>query len=98
MLRITLHTSAERMRIELAGKLSGAWVPELEQCWKTAAPLIADRPCWVDLSQVEYVDSAGRYLLALMYACGARFTGSGCMTGDLIEAIKGTCPMSRMSA
>jgi hypothetical protein len=36
MLKITMLDAGDRVRLELEGKLSGAWVPELEECWRTS--------------------------------------------------------------
>jgi len=93
MLRITLQDSADRLRLELEGGLAGAWVPELENCWRLSAPTLAGRELWVDLSGVDCVDSAGRYLLALMHASGARFLSSGCKMSALVQEITGNWPL-----
>jgi anti-anti-sigma regulatory factor len=42
----------------------------------------------VDLTGVDYVDTAGRYLLALMHQAGARFVASGCAILALVEEIE----------
>src|ERR1017187_41000 len=44
MLKITLHDSAREFRLKLEGRLSGPWVNELEQCWKTASSTAPLRP------------------------------------------------------
>ena len=88
MLRITLNNGSDRLELKREGKLAGAWVPELEECWRKA---ILDRrgfALWVDLNGVDYVDNAGRYLLALMHQAGARFVASGCATLALVEEIE----------
>ena len=88
MLRITLNNGSDRHGLKLEGKLAGAWVPELEACWRKAT--LNDRSCtlWVDLTGVDYVDTAGKYLLALMHQAGARFVASGCAMSALVEEIK----------
>jgi anti-anti-sigma regulatory factor len=72
MLRITTHEDAKAVRLKLEGMLKGAWVLEMEQCWRRASS-IHDKALVVDLTDVEYVDTAGRYLLALIHAHGASF-------------------------
>lgn len=70
MLKITLHDSAREFRLKLEGRLSGPWVHELEQCWKTASSTTRDRKTVVDLGEVDFVDPAGESLLARLHAAG----------------------------
>jgi anti-anti-sigma regulatory factor len=72
MLKITLHDSAREFRLKLEGRLSGPWVHELEQCWKTASSTTRDRKTVVDLGEVDFVDPAGESLLAHMHAEGVQ--------------------------
>jgi ABC-type transporter Mla MlaB component len=72
MLRITTHEDAETVRLKLEGDLKGAWVPEMEQCWRKSSSA-RGKALVVDLSDVGTVDLAGKYLLALMHARGANF-------------------------
>jgi anti-anti-sigma regulatory factor len=72
MLRITAHEDAGTVRLKLEGMLKGAWVPEMEQCWRRAASA-KSKALVIDLTDVDYVDTAGRYLLALIHAHGATF-------------------------
>jgi len=72
MLKITLHDSAREFRLKLEGRLSGPWVPELEQCWKTASSTTHGRKTVVDLGEVDFVDLAGQSLLAHMHAEGVQ--------------------------
>jgi outer membrane protein TolC len=69
VLKITARDSERGTRIRLEGRLTAPWVGELERCWRglaTKANVV------VDLSQVDYADDAGRYLLAWMHARGVR--------------------------
>jgi len=91
MLRITVHDDPDRLRLELEGRLGGAWVAELESCWR-AASTDDKRRLWVDLRGVDSVDAAGKYLLALMHAAGARFIASGCAMTALVGEIAGEWP------
>jgi anti-anti-sigma regulatory factor len=70
MLKITLHDSAPEFRLTLEGRLSGLWVQELEQCWKTASSTTRGRKTILDLGEVDFVDPAGESLLARMHAQG----------------------------
>jgi len=66
MLKITLHDSADELRFRLEGKLSGAWVTELRQCWETASSTTQGRRTVLDLREVDFVDAAGESLLCDM--------------------------------
>ncbi len=70
MLKITLHDSALEFRLTLEGRLSGLWVQELEQCWKTASSTTHGRKTVLDLGEVDFVDPAGESLLARLHAQG----------------------------
>jgi anti-anti-sigma regulatory factor len=70
MLKITLHDSARELRLKLEGRLSGLWVQELEQVWKTARSTTHDRKTVLDLGEVDFVDPAAESLLARMHAEG----------------------------
>ena len=73
MLKITPHDSPEEFRLNLEGRLSGAWVCELRRCWQAAAAAVAGKRIVVDLREVDFVDSSGQALLAELHAAGARF-------------------------
>jgi anti-anti-sigma regulatory factor len=90
MLKITIHEAAGPLRIELEGRLAGAWVCELEHCWHTAQVRHPNRTLAVDLTGVTFIDHAGRYLLQLMHRDGVRLVGSGLMRQDLLDHIRGT--------
>jgi anti-anti-sigma regulatory factor len=92
MLRITVEDTGGTLRLQLAGKLAGAWVTELEDCWRAEALHLGGRSLWVDLTGVVCVDQAGKYLLALMHKSGVRFVAPGCATADMIREITGNWP------
>jgi hypothetical protein len=90
MLKITIHDAASQLRVELEGRLAGAWVSELEHCWHTARASHPHRQLAVDLTSVTFIDHAGRYLLQLMHHDGVRVVASGLMRQDIFEHITGT--------
>ena len=73
MLKITLHDHPGQLRFRLEGKLSGAWVSELRQCWRTAASTTQSRAVVLDLSEVDFVCPDGQALLAEMHRQGVQF-------------------------
>ena len=89
MLKITVHHAPGQLRVELEGRLAGAWVYELEHCWHTARASHPHYQLAVDLTSVTFIDQAGRYLLQLMHRDGVRFVASSLMQQDLLEDISG---------
>jgi anti-anti-sigma regulatory factor len=87
MLRITSRDSAEGVTLKLEGRLAGAWVTELEDCWRQSAAALDGRSLWVDLTGVDCADTAGRYLLILMHNAGAKFIAPGCVMAALVADI-----------
>ena len=89
MLKITLHDAIGQPRLELEGRLAGAWVCELEHSWHTAQANHPNRTLSVDLTGVTFIDQAGGYLLQLMHRDGVRLGGSGLMLQDSVDHIRG---------
>jgi hypothetical protein len=87
MLKITVHDTAGHLCIALEGRLAGAWVCEVEQCWLTAKASHPHRLLTVDLTSVTFIDQAGWYLLQLMHRDRVRFVTSSLMWQDLVEHI-----------
>lgn len=85
MLRITIHDSARELRIKLEGKLSGPWVEELRQCWRTASSTTAGRTTSLDLSEVDFVDGEGQALLWEMHGQGVRLDAATPLIQALVE-------------
>ena len=90
MLKITIHNAAGQLRLELAGRLAGAWVCELEHCWHTAKASHPNRTLAVDLTAVSFIDQAGWYLPQLMHRDGVSLVGSGLMLQDILDHISGS--------
>jgi anti-anti-sigma regulatory factor len=89
MLKITIHEANGPLRLELEGRLAGAWVYELEHCWHTAKASHPNRTLAVDLTGVTFLDQAGRYLLQLLHRDGVRLVGSGLLWQNILEHITG---------
>jgi anti-anti-sigma regulatory factor len=92
MLKMTIHEAAGPLRIELEGRLAGAWVCELEHGWHTAQARHPNRTLAVDLTGVTFIDQAGRYLLPLMHRDGVRLVASGLLRQDLWDHLRGSTP------
>jgi anti-anti-sigma regulatory factor len=87
MLKIQARELEGEVVLRVEGRLSGAFVPELETCWRSARLRQPDRTISIDLKNVTCVDRAGRYLLRLMYSSGVRFLPAGLAVQDILEQI-----------
>ena len=87
MLRITVQDTPNEVSLKLEGSLVGAWVAELEATWRASNSKLAGRLIRVDLTGVDRVDPAGKYLLALLRERGTEPVASGkvTQTEDIIE-------------
>jgi hypothetical protein len=77
MIRIETHQTASHLTFRIAGKLCGASVRALEDCWKAAhlsSPTLEEA---VDLSEVSSIDKAGWRLLRHMHRDGVRLSATG---------------------
>jgi ABC-type transporter Mla MlaB component len=83
MIRIETHQTENHLTFKIAGKLCGASVRALEDCWNSAhlsSPALEEA---VDLSDVSSIDKAGWRLLRHMYRDGVRFSAKG-LTGQTV--------------
>src|SRR5262245_7581234 len=94
MLRITVEPSPTVVRLKLEGNLGGGWVSELEDCWRSANSSLGGRPLCLDLTAVERVDRAGRYLLALVRCNGTQLIASGAVLTELVRSLEGDWPLT----
>ena len=88
MLRITVHETPQQITLKLEGSLTGSWVMELEDCWRAASSNPAGRLLCLDLTDVDNVDNAGTYLLALLHNRGVQLIASGLVMTELVADIK----------
>jgi hypothetical protein len=85
MLRITIYENSALWRLELAGRLEGPWVAELEHAWRSSS--WPGKQIEVDMREVIGIDDAGRELLAAMHQAGARLVVEGVWMRALVEEI-----------
>lgn len=88
MLRITTNTTPHAIALRLEGRLEGAWVAVLAQCFSSAVTLRRGRRLCVDLAGVTFVDSAGKAQLAEAYAQGAELLGGDIDTKAIVTEIR----------
>ena len=87
MFRITEQRASGRLVLKLEGRFSGAWVDELDACWRAAPESRDGGSIWVDLSDVCLVDVAGQEQLTRMHRAGVRFLARGCLMRELAREI-----------
>ena len=88
MLKISVHEVPSKLVFRLEGRLAGAWVAELEERWREAMPRLAGQTVQLDLDQVQLVDNAGKYLLALLRYRGVQLT---CCTLEIQGLVQTIC-------
>jgi hypothetical protein len=88
MLKITIHDSADELSFHLEGKLSGLWVEELRQCWRTAQSTTAGRRTVLDLDDVDFVCGEGESLLEEMHQEGVRLIAATPVPSAVVEGIR----------
>ncbi len=93
MLRIVSGDGPGQVTLKLEGSLAGPWVAELEHAWRAARPGLNGRSLCVDLTAVDYVDEAGKYLLALLSQTGAHLTAAGTAMTELVHRIAEDWPL-----
>ena len=87
MLRITVHDNPQACTFQLEGRLAGHWLRELEECWKSTINQRRKPLLRVDLTEVTFIDDAGKACLAAFYRQGAQFVAPDCLTKALVAEI-----------
>jgi anti-anti-sigma regulatory factor len=87
MMKIQTTDRDGQLILQVEGRLAGAFVPELENCWQTARAERPNRKISVDLKSVTCIDRTGRYLLQLMHSNGVGFERAGLAIQDILEQV-----------
>lgn len=87
MMMIETREVGDQLTFKVEGRLCGAGVATLEDCWRTAAGRYPHGKFEVDLTQVTFIDQAGSLLLQLMDRDGVHFLTTGLMTEELNEIL-----------
>ena len=95
MLRITVDRQSDQVSIKLEGSVTGVWVDELESAWRSANVERDSRPLLLDLREIDEIDKAGSYLIALFHCCGTELIASGVFMMDLVLSIEQDWPALR---
>lgn len=87
MMKVQTSDVDDQLILQVEGRLTGAFVPELEKCWQTALADQPDRKISVDLKNVTCIDRAGRDLLRRMHGSGVGFPRAGMATQDILDQV-----------
>jgi hypothetical protein len=85
MLKITNNNGAGVMSFRLEGRLAGAWVNELRNCWEQAGEGAAIR---IDLTEVSWVSDEGKALLGEMHRRGAELLAADLLMAAVVAEIR----------
>jgi anti-anti-sigma regulatory factor len=87
MMKIQTRELDDQLILEVEGRLSGPFVPELENCWRAARASQPGRKISLDLKNVICIDRAGRRLLESMHSDGVAFLRPGLAVQDVLEQV-----------
>ena len=87
MLRIIEVGDERSVTFRLAGRLAGEWAQVLEQCWHEFASTRSSASVRVDLTDVTFVDDAGKRLLAAMARLGGELIAADVLMQALVDQI-----------
>ena len=90
MLRISQYENSRSITFRLAGELAGPWVIELERAWHAVVAGMQGKTILVDLTEVTFIDSAGKNLMTQMHTRGTEFLAVGCLNRFMVEEITRT--------
>src|SRR4051794_13658281 len=87
MMKIQMNELDQGLILQVEGRVAGAFVPELENCWNAARAKQPNGKISVDLKNVTCVDRAGRNLLQSMHSNGVEFLRAGMAIQDILEQV-----------
>jgi anti-anti-sigma regulatory factor len=87
MLRITTETKRSRIVLTVEGRIAGASVGTVEQCWRELFASSPKQKFIVNLCGVSFIDNAGKVLLREMHSAGAELQAEGCLNQAIVKEI-----------
>ena len=87
MLRITAEKRDSVWVLKLEGKLQGEWVRELRRAWQGLLDTASPTTLRVELADVQFVDLAGKVLLAEMHRDGVEIIARGSLASAICDDI-----------
>src|SRR5580692_454377 len=90
MFRITTENKRGKIILSVEGRLVGAAVQTLEQCWRELSNATPKPKFHVDLCGASFIDNAGKVLLKEMHQQGAALVAEGCLNQAIVREIVGS--------
>jgi anti-anti-sigma regulatory factor len=87
MMRIETDQTDDHLTLRVAGRVCGACVAALEDCWRKARSQSPARKQFLDLSDVTSIDRTGWCLLRQMHRDGVEVCGSGLGTETILDQL-----------
>jgi outer membrane protein len=87
MLRISTETKRTRTIVTIEGRIAGASVATVEQCWRELFAASPKQKFIVNLGGVSFIDNAGKVVLREMHRLGAEFQAEGCLNQAIVDEI-----------
>ncbi len=87
MLRITSEKKRGRVVLTVEGRLTGAHVATLEQCWRELRAASANEKFSLNLCAVSFIDAAGKMLLKDIHHQGGQLVAEGCLNQAIVREI-----------
>lgn len=87
MLRISTETKRAKTILTIEGRIAGASVATVEQCWRELYAASPKQKFIVNLCGVSFIDNAGKVLLREMYRLGAELQAEGCLNQAIVDEI-----------
>jgi outer membrane protein len=95
MLRITTENKRSKIILSVEGRLAGAGVAALEQCWRELHAASPRQKFSVNLCGVSFIDNAGKVLLKEMYRQGGQLLAEGCLNQAILREIADTADQDK---
>ena len=87
MLRITTEKKRAKTVLSVEGRLAGALVSTLEQCWRELKAASPQEKFYVNLCGVSFIDAAGKVLLKEVHRQGGQLVAEGCLNQAIVKEI-----------
>jgi outer membrane protein len=89
MFRITTENKRGKITLSVEGRLAGAGVHTLEQCWRELSAVSPKPKFHINLCGVSFIDNTGKVLLKEMHQQGAALIAEGCLNQAIVREIIG---------
>jgi anti-anti-sigma regulatory factor len=86
MLKVTTQAGVDMTVLLFEGKLTSPWTVEAHCYWREMLRSHRQQ-ILIDLTDVTFIDSDGKALLAQMWRQGATFRAAGCLNTAIVEEI-----------